>query len=113
MNSMPWKVPVITAASIVVSGLVWLAVYSLNVKASIGFDGAAWGMLAMTIFAGWAMGAVIALLFSRPLPKEKLSDSLFAILITGLVVSFATGLIISQYALSRYPDGGKYLQTVE
>lgn len=110
---MPWRVPIITASAIIASGLIWLIFYSLNVKAHVGFDGPAGGMLAMTIMAGWIIGGVAALMFSRPLSKNRLSDSILAIVITGLVISFATGLAISQYALDRYPDGGNHFQTIE
>lgn len=98
----------IVAIGVIVSGLLWLLVYSLRFHEGIGFDGPAGGILDMTLVGGWLLSSVIALIWFKRRKLGTITMPVVVPIAVGAVTVFGVGYAVSSYATNRYPDGGKH-----
>ncbi|MBI2588841.1 hypothetical protein HYW35_01340 [Candidatus Saccharibacteria bacterium] len=93
------------ALGTILGGLVWLFVYSLVTKPSIGFDGPAGLFLFLSLTGGWLLFSLSALyIHMRRNGRKNIRVALENIFISGFIVGSIALILISDFAQSHYPD---------
>lgn len=89
----------------VIGGLAWLIAYISTHTSAIGFDGPASLFLIISIFCGWLLFSVAALIvFIRKHSRRKLGYALQIIFAVGAMIGFVTFALLVSYAQANYPD---------
>lgn len=96
----------IVGLGIIVSGLLWLLIYSLRFHEGIGFDGPAGLFLGIALTGGWLLSSIISLIWFKHRKFGSILVPTFVAIAVGAVVGLGVGYAVGSYAMDRYPDAG-------
>lgn len=108
MKSEYFRIGALVSTGVIVTGLVWLLVYSLRFHEGIGFDGPAGGILGLSLIGGWLLSSIATLIWFKHRAHQSIIIPIVLVIIVGAVMALAVGYAVSSYAINRYPDGGKH-----
>lgn len=97
-------VPSFTALGVLVGGIVWLVIYSLNHTASSGFDGPAGLMLGLSMAASGFIFGMLSIIYAIRNKYISFLKAFVLFLVSGLLSGVLIGFFISNYAMSKYSD---------
>lgn len=94
-----------TFSGVLVGGLIWLLIYSVNATDAIEFDGPAGLLLSLSMIGGGFILGFIGVTIATRGKKQKLNQALMTLgifLLSGFISCILVGLPISAYAQNKY-----------